>query len=77
MTTKNEDMPAMPIQLVNGEVWSEESDTADGLTKREIMAMHMMAACRSRNSDYRSWDDMAKDAIEMTDALLAELERTK
>ena len=26
----NGDMPAMPIQLADGEVWSEECDTADG-----------------------------------------------
>ena len=30
MTTKNGDMPAMPIQLAEGEVWSEDFDTADG-----------------------------------------------
>lgn len=78
MTTKNGDMPAMPT--FDYDVRSNDvvqfTDSA-GLTKREMMAMHMMAACRSRNSDYRSWDDMAKDAIEITDALLAELERTK
>ena len=43
---------------------------------RQKMATQMMEACRSRNSEYWSWEDMAKDAIEMTDALLAELERT-
>lgn len=42
---------------------------------RQKMATQMMEACRSRNSEYGSWEDMAKDAIEMTDALLAELER--
>lgn len=26
----NGDMPAMPIQLADDEVWSEECDTADG-----------------------------------------------
>ena len=44
---------------------------------RQKMATQMMEACRSRNSEYGSWEDMAKDAIEMTDALLAELGRTK
>lgn len=77
MTMKNGDMPAMPIQLADGEVWSEECDAADGLTKREIMAMHMMESNRSRGSEYMSWVGMANDTIEMTDALLAELERTK
>ena len=71
-------MPAMPITVERGEVWSEFDDHANRLTKREMMAMHMMAACRRRNTYYRRmWDDMAKDAIEITDTLLAELERTK
>lgn len=43
---------------------------------RQKMATQMMEACRSRNSEYGSWEDMAKDALEMTDALLAELDRT-
>ena len=48
-----------------------------GLTKRELMAMHMMAANRSRNSNYHSWEDMAQDAIDMADALLEKLEKAK
>ena len=76
MTTKNGDMPAMPIVLKDGEVWSEDFDYANGLTKREMIAMHMMAANRSRQSSYRSWEAMATDAVEAADALLAELERT-
>lgn len=68
MTIKNADVPAMPTQINGGDLFG-------GLTKREMMAMHMMAA--SRSSNYSSWVDMATDAIEMTDALIAELERTK
>ena len=78
MTTKNGDMPAMPQDRG---IWvdgiGECPTLATGLTKREMMAMNMMAANRSRGSNYNSWVDMAIDAIEMTDALLAELERTK
>ena len=78
MTIKNADVPAMPQ---DDAIWCQrigECPTlAIGLTKREMMAMHMMAANRSRGSDYMSWADMATDAIEITDALLAELERTK
>ena len=77
MTTKNGDMPAMPITLEPGEVWSEFEAHANGLTKRETMAMHMMAANRSRHSTYTSWESMASDAVEAADALLTELERTK
>ena len=78
MTTKNGDMPAMPQDRG---IWvdgiGECPTLATGLTKREMMAMNMMAANRNRGSNYNSWVDMATDAIEMTDALLAELERTK
>ena len=77
MTIKNGDMPAMPVNQYkrSGELEVSEPVSA-GMTKREMMAMHMMASNRSRGSDYMSWVDMAKDAIEMTDALLAELELT-
>ena len=76
MTIKNADMPAMPSQAL-GTDGLPTHEAEFGLTKREMMAMHMMAASRSRSSNYSSWVDMATDAIEMTDALLAELERTK
>ena len=76
MTIKNGDKAAIPFQPCGPD--GLPSDEAEfGLTKREMMAMHMMAANRSRGSDYMSWADMATDAIEMADALLAELERTK
>ena len=67
---KNGEMTAMPTQSNGGDIYG-------GLTKREMMAMNMMAANRNRGSNYNSWVDMATDAIEMTDALLAELEHTK
>ena len=72
MTIKNGDMPAMHIT-------NEQAKDADmwGLTKREMMAMHMMAANRARGSDYQTWGFMAQDAVEAADALLAELERAK
>lgn len=76
MTMKNGDKSAMPNQAL-GPDGLPTHEPEFGLTKREMMAMHMMAANRSRGSDYRSWEDMANNAIEMTDALLAELERTK
>ena len=78
MTTKNGDLPAMPFEAVmaraNGNTTGWTNYT--GLTKREMIAMHMMTANRSRSSNYSSWADMATDAIEMTDALLAALDRT-
>ena len=73
---KNSDMPAMPCQPL-GQDGMPSYEMTYGLTKREMFAMHMMAASSSRNSDYYPWADMAKDAIEMTDALLEALEQVK
>ena len=71
MTIKNGDMPAMPTSIEH-----EYSEFRQGMSKRETIAMHMMAANRSRYSAYTSWESMASDAVEAADALLAELERT-
>lgn len=76
MTTKNGDMPAMPIQLINGGVWSEKFDTADGMTKREMMAMHIITGLCSRYG-IAFETDTVQDAVRMADSLLAELERMK
>ena len=72
----NADLPAMPCQPL-GQDGMPSFEMAYGLTKREMFAMHMMAASRSRNSDYHSLADMSKDAIEMSDALLEALEKAK
>ena len=79
MTIKNGDMPAMPFEEVLSRQGGATNKWANhqGLTKREMMAMHMMAANRSRHSTYPSWESMASDAVEAADALLAELGRTK
>lgn len=71
MTTKNGDMPAMPIS-------SEQAQDADmcGMTKREMMAMHMMAHLMM-SENVATYEDQASHAIKAADALLAELERTK
>ena len=75
MTIKNSDMPAMPITLKDGEVWSEDFDYANGLTKREMMAMHIMTGLCSKYGV--AFDtDTVQDAVRMADFLLAELERT-
>lgn len=70
---KNADMPAMPIEFSGFGLYQPEA--FGGLTKREMFAMHFMAASRSRNSNYASWVAMALDSIEMADALLKELEK--
>ena len=76
MTIKNGNIPTMPIQLAAGEVWSEEYDTANGLTKREMIAMHMMAAMLSRSGHSLNEHDVARNATLAADALLTALDRT-
>ena len=75
MTIKNGDKAAIPFQSC-GPDGLPSYEAEFGLTKREMIAMHMMAANRSRHSTYPSWESMASDAVEAADALLAELERT-
>ena len=71
---KNTDKAAMPqppmFNKYGTVLWGNQS----GLTKREHFAGLAMQGCRARNSNYASWEDMAKDAVEMADALLAALE---
>ena len=81
---KNADMPAMPIvdpdagypldvsRYGNG---LSSGGFASGITKREMMAMHMMAGiivgCDSPNTEW-----CASIAVDATEKLIAELERT-
>ena len=67
---KNADMPAMPLPL-----GAETTEGCQGLTKREMMAMHMMASIITQGSP--AFIHAAEDAVNAADALLAELERTK
>ena len=71
MTIINGDTPAMPITY-------EQAIEARmrGLTKREMMAMHMMAAMLSKSGHLLSEHAVARDATRAADALLAALERT-
>lgn len=68
---KNADTPAMP--LPNSDLGLGGSDL--GLTKREMMAMHI-ASGFAADKEVRPCN-IANMAIEVADALLAELERTK
>lgn len=77
---KNADMPAMPsgkLCDVDENGWAKEFDS-NGLTKREMMAMHMASGNMAARTV--QWADvnvplMARIAVEMADALLAELEK--
>lgn len=70
----NGKMPAMAVELSG--FGSYEPIAYTGLTKREMMAMHMMAA---RVSIPGAPDDEfdAKRAVAATDALLSELEKSQ
>lgn len=75
----NADVPAMPIANHDLTVAIGNGDNKfGGLTKREMMAMHFMAAWiqhhGSLNNNYRfNQKDAAICAIECADALLREL----
>lgn len=79
---KNADMPAMPMFSDNAEpciVRDPETGKkapATGLTKREMMAMHIMASIAT-TVGYQNYCQMAQDAIAATDAILAELEKSQ
>ena len=77
MTTKNGDMPAIPFEAVmarsNGITTAWTNYT--GLTKREMMAMHIMTGlCSKYGVAFET--DTVQDAIRMADSLLAALDRT-
>ncbi len=82
---KNADMPAIPTGMQLGNDDPESMFHPDGimqctgLTKREVMAMHMMQGLVSAwgQHDVTSSGELASDAVMMADSLLAELERTK
>ena len=77
---KNSDMPAMP-QAATSEGYScnyydyDGPGIPTGMTKREMMAMHVMASIITQGSP--AFIHAAEDAVNAADALLAELERTK
>ena len=82
MTIKNADMPAMPTHDVFEDCGMDGNSgphltqtTSYGLTKREMMAMHIASGFAADKEV--SPCNIANMAIEVADALLAELGRTK
>lgn len=78
MTVKNADMPAMPTPYMDvnqngGELYCDQQ----GMTKREDIAKHLMANLIQGGaiSEIGNEHWYAKRACELTDALLAELEK--
>lgn len=86
--TNNGNMPAMPCEVVEkyhidaSQVQSgaptlrERKVMSVGMTKREMMAMHMFAGLLARDGKPDIQYE-AELAIKAADALLSELERTK
>ena len=79
MTTKNGNLPAMPVtykERYNAGWDYEYRDVChQGLTKREQFAMSAMQGILS--GGHYSYADAASDAVAYANALLAELERVK
>lgn len=80
---KNADMPAMPTHDVfehcgfDGNSGPHLTQTTNyGLTKREMMAMHMMAGLNANPTVEMNEHDMATLAVTYADALLWELDIT-
>jgi len=86
---KNSDMPAMPTHDVfedcgfDGNGGPHLTQTTNyGMTKREMMAMHIMSGYVANSKAVEAGElmcmhDVASYSVECADALLAELERTK
>lgn len=80
MTVKNGDMPAMPLALdwdTNEYNRTIVNDCYEGLTKREMIAMHAMQGelAGSANHSRPDPEDVAHFAVKCADALLKELEK--
>ena len=80
MTTKNGNLPAMPIELNGFGQFAPEAHI--GLTKREMFAMAAMQGilanqCMVDDCSRSSLEWAAKRCASMADALLAELEESK
>lgn len=70
---KNGDMPAMPVVIPVGVV----TQPGLGLTKREMIAMHIMQGFAADTDFSAPGGKVAELAVLWADTLLAELERTK
>lgn len=67
--------PAFPVSYDHDTFQPSHVDEAkqlmSGMTLRDYFAAQAMQASRSRQSQYVSWDDLAKDSYEIADAMLA------
>ncbi len=67
--------PAFPVSYDHDTFQPSHVDEAkqlmSGMNLRDYFAAKAMQASRSRQSQYVSWDDLAKDSYEIADAMLA------
>ena len=76
MTIKNGNLPAMPINYDSSMLAALTRAEAMGMTKREMFAMAaMQGLCAS--VPCAPYSLIVRDAVQLADVLLAELERTK
>ena len=87
--TNNGNMPAMPCEVVEkyhidasqvpsgAPALRERKVMSGGMTKREMMAMHILSGMLSSENFNPTREQAASFAVGQADALLAELERTK
>ena len=75
---KNADMPAMPVFDSSGcpSLYGDDGVEAKGLTKREMMAMHIFSSMQGRDG-VCNIEHEVRFAVVVADHLLAELENTK
>lgn len=75
---KNADMPAMPVFDSSGcpSLYGDDGVEAKGLTKREMMAMHIFSSMQGRDG-VCNIEHEVRFAVVAADHLLAELENTK
>ena len=69
MNNTNTGGPAFPSGLKETDTDNVESIHV-GMTLRDYFAAKAMQANRSRNSQYKIWDDLAQDSYEIADAML-------
>ncbi|QAY18000.1 hypothetical protein [Pseudoalteromonas phage C7] len=73
---KNADLPAMPIKIDG--LGQYGTEYLMGLTKREMIAMHIMANTCFNNTDRNQtqhYEYAAESAVSLADALLKELSK--
>lgn len=80
MKTNNGDLPAMPVEgncVDASGAYCGDVVYSEGLTKREQFAMAAMQGLRTCTDGVYIAEDLARHAVEYSDALLAELEKAK